>query len=433
MKLRVAALALVVAALGAFVAFQRAADDGSTIERSATASRRSSTAAELQIAEQTVRDRPEDASALTRLGSLYLQRARETADPSYYALADQALTRAQTIAPEDVSVLVASGTLALARHDFEGALALGERARAINAEVNAVYAVITDALVELGRYDEALATAQEMVDRRPDFASLSRVSYLRELHGDLGGAIEAMEQAAASAPSAYDQTWALVIVGNLELQRADVDAAQQAYDRAGLAMPDDAMVLAARARLAVTRGDLTQAEDLLRVAVLQRPMPEYAIALGELLEWLGRTAEAEEQYTLVRATQQLFAVRGVDTDIELALFDADHGDDPARTLETALAAYGRRPSTFAADTVAWAAYRAGSLEDAARFSREALRLGTRDPRLLYHAGVIAEASGDRDSALSLLRDAVAMEAAQSVAYASAARAALSRISSEASR
>ena len=156
------------------------------------------------------------------------------------------------------------------------------------------------AQVELGRYDDAVATAQEMADRRPDFASYARVSYLRELHGDIDGAISAMERAAAAAGTEYDEAWALVQLGNLRLIGGDLDAAMSAYDRAALSLPDDAMVLAARASIANARGDLAGAESLLRRAVEQRPLPEYATALGELLESQGRAEESAGFYATLQ-------------------------------------------------------------------------------------------------------------------------------------
>ena len=50
-------------------------------------------------------------------------------------------------------------------------------------------AVTVDALVELGRYDEAATALQRMVDLKPNLAAYARVSYFRELHGDLDGAL----------------------------------------------------------------------------------------------------------------------------------------------------------------------------------------------------------------------------------------------------
>ena len=119
----------------------------------------------------------------------------------------------------------------------------------------------------------------------------------------------------------------------------------------------------------------------------------------------------------MRATQQLFAAAGVDTDIELALFDADRGNDSHGTYERALAAYARRPGIFAADTVAWAAYKAGRIDEAQRYITEALRLGRLDPRLAYHAGIIALSAGETLAAQSHLRAALTAKHALPLAYA----------------
>jgi tetratricopeptide (TPR) repeat protein len=155
--IRLATLVLALAAIALAPIVMRAFDGASDVEVASTASRRrSATEAEVSRLEQQVRNEPQDADALTRLAAVYLQRARETGDPSYYTLADTAVERAGKIAPDSVSALIVEGSLALARHDFERALAIGERARAINPDVVATYGIITDALVELGRYDEAL-------------------------------------------------------------------------------------------------------------------------------------------------------------------------------------------------------------------------------------------------------------------------------------
>src|SRR4051812_44310929 len=115
------------------------------------------------------------------LAEAYMQKARETADPSFYARAQGVLGIPRT--PE---AFATAGELALARHDFSGALALGGRAGVIGA------AIRVDALVELGRYPAAAQELQAMVDRKPNLSGYARVSYLRELHGDLAGAASAM-------------------------------------------------------------------------------------------------------------------------------------------------------------------------------------------------------------------------------------------------
>src|SRR5438067_6989992 len=200
----------------------------------------SNAASQISRLEQTVRDRPDDGVALTKLASAYVERARETGDPSFYPLASTAIERALALQPDDPQTLVVAGGLALSRHDFTGALLLAQRAQMLAPSVVATYAVLTDAFVELGRYDEAVVAAQHLADLHPDFAAYSRISYIRELHGDLDGAIEAMRQAVnAGSAVQQDAVWALVLLGNLYLMKGDVDGAEAQYRGAATILPDD--------------------------------------------------------------------------------------------------------------------------------------------------------------------------------------------------
>lgn len=163
------------------------------------------------------------------------------------------------------------------------------------------------------------------------------------------------------------------------------------------------------------------------------PLPEFVIGLAETQEAIGRGADAAKQYELVRAMQQLFTANGVDTDLELALFDADHGHDPQATLALARAAYERRPSIKAADTLAWALLKAGRPVEAQPYAAEALRLGTRDALMLYHAGMIAQARGDAVAARDYLKRALDANPHFSPLYAPLAQQALAGLNAAAAK
>lgn len=399
MRRRIALCSIVAIAIAAFFAGRVLLTDEGAQRPTPTASLRASTAAQIAQLEERVREQPQDRAALTRLTAAYVQRARESGDPSYYALADTAVKQALALDGDDVSAIIVSGGLALSRHDFGEALALGERARTLAPDVVAAYAVITDANVELGRYEEAVASAQQQADLHPDFAAYTRISYLRELHGDIDGAIAAMQEAVdAGSGVAQDAVWGRVLLGNLYLAKNDEVRAERQYRHAASILPDDPLASAGIARLAALRGDYATAERQYRAAIDRRPLPEFVIALGDLLAMQGRNAEAKQEYALVAAIEQLFAANGVDTDVELALFNADHDIDLEATYERAVAGYARRSSVYAADTAAWAAFKAGHLDEAHRYIGEALRLGTKEPRFAYHAAMIARAAGDRDAA-----------------------------------
>src|SRR5439155_6046586 len=133
------------------------------------------------------------------LGLAYQQRARETGDPGYYTRSDGILSRALALAPNDFLATSALGSLALSRHRFRDALALGLRARALSPATARNYGVIGDALVELGRYRSAFAAFDRMAALKPSLDSYARIAYARERHGNFGDAREAMQLALRAA------------------------------------------------------------------------------------------------------------------------------------------------------------------------------------------------------------------------------------------
>jgi len=356
------------------------------------------------FAQQRLAAAPDDPRALAGLASAYLIRVRETADPSYYAKADALVLRATATPVTDADVAIVAGTLAAARHDFAAALDWAGAAVRIAPARPAAYGLATDALVELGRYEDAVTTAQHMIDLRPDLASYSRVSYLRELHGDPDGAIDAMRRAvAAAAPRSESAAWADVQLGNLLFARADLAGAKDAYESATHRQSDYALGVAGLARVRAAMGDLPGAAALYEGVAARYPAPDFVIALGDVYHAMGDDDRAERQYALVAAMERLLAANGVRTDVDLALFDADHGRNVASSLTAARSEYAVRPSVRVAEILAWTEYRSGDVASALAHSREATRLGTRDPLLLYRAGVIADAAGDGARAAALLR------------------------------
>jgi len=382
--------------------------------------------------QQRVRQNPDDVQSYAVLGAAYMQKVRDTGDPSFYAKAQSVLNEALKRDPQNVEALIGAGTLANARHQFREALTLGEQAKAINPSVPRIYGVIADAQTELGLYDAAVQTLQTMIDMRPDLSSYSRVSYARELHGDMEGAIEAMQAAVtAGGPATENSAWVRVQLGNLYFTQGDLARAEQEYQRTLTLLPDYVYAQAGMGRVRAAQGKLDEAISMYQSAIARMPLPEFVIALGETQQAAGHTAEAAKQYELVRAMEQLFKANGVDTDLELALFDADHGADPTITVALARDAYARRPSVKAADTLAWALFKAGQAAEARRYANEALRLGTHDPLMLYHAGTIAQAQGDRVAARDWLTRSLERNPSFSPLYAPLARQALANLSTTA--
>ena len=381
----------------------------------------SATAVEIKRLLAAIDANPTDAEAQRDLGFALLQRVRETADPGLYSRAEVAFERARELDPDDALVLVGIGSLQLGKHEFAAALETARRAIDMAPRLAVARAIEVDALVELGRYDEADDAASEMLALASDLTTLSRVSYLAELRGELDVAVTAMRQAKASAGVAPENlAFAHVQLGNLLVSSGNPDAAAEEYDRAIELVPGYPPALAGHGRLGVAAGRLDDAITRFQDAADLVPLPEYVIALADTQAAAGRADDAAHSVELARAEIQLFEATGVTVDLDLALFEADHGD-PRRALVFAEAAYAGAPNVRAADARAWALHRLGRHDEAREYADEALRLGSRDPLLRFHAGAIAAALGDDQAARRDLELALSADPGFSATHAAEAR------------
>lgn len=381
----------------------------------------------IESLQRRVRAEPGEATGYAQLGDAYLQRTRETGDFGFYVRAERTFDEALRRDAQNVEATVGAGTLALARHDFRAGLREGERALLLAPETVRPYAVIVDAQVELGRYADARRSLQEMVDRKPSLASYSRVSYFRELNGDLRGATEAM-RLAVSAGGGTPENVAFVqtLFGDLRMNAGDVVGARRAY---GEALASDAGSLPAQAGLArvdVARGRLAAAERRLRRVTERLPLPIYVTPLAEIELVRGQRAKAAGDLDLVRAQRRLLEAAGTRIDVDLALFEADHGS-PRRAVRFARQVFAAAPSVRSADALGWALTRAGRPGEGLRYARRALRLGSVDPSFHYHAGMAAHDAGKAPTAGRELRKALSLNPSFSPFHAQRARRALRRL------
>ena len=365
----------------------------------ATESVPGSRAAAIADLQARLRAAPKNSASWAALGSLYVEQARLTADPDYYPKADGALRRSLSIDDKhNADALIGLGMLANARHDFAGGRRWAERARALSPNRPALYGVLGDALVELGRYAEGFAAIQRMVDLRPDLASYSRVSYARELQGDVDGAAAALVDAEQVAADPSDAAFAAFQVGELRWNAGDVDAAAEQYERASRLDTTFIPAKAALARVHAAQGDVPGAEAEYEAVVAVVPAPQYVTELTDLYRVTGRPADAAREGELLAAEERLFRANGVNVDLESSLYSADHGVDIKRGLAEAQAEYRRRHSVFVADALAWQLHAAGRDREAMAHADEALRLGTRNALFHFHRAMIEEALGRFDPA-----------------------------------
>lgn len=384
-------VAITTFAVARFVTF----DPSRSASRPTTAPRVTTTEQKIATLEASTRRDPENASTWQQLGAAYLHRAIETADPAFYSLSGRALDRADQLVPGQPTTAVARGALLLSLHEFGQARALVEPITGQDPFDSDALAVLVDADVELGRYEDAATNLQRLLDLRPGLPAYSRASYLRELHGDLAGAEQAMHQAlTAGAGDRFDVATVTTFLGDLAFGSGDVAGAGARYGEALRDRPDHVNATLGQARVLAARGERDRAIDVLRRLTERVPLPAAVILLGDLQHAAGHPADAARSFDLVRSIVRLQQASGAVTDLETALFEADHGD-PGRALAAAQAAYAARPdNVYTADALAWSLVQSGDARAAQPLITEALRLGSVDASIHYHAAVIADALGD---------------------------------------
>jgi tetratricopeptide (TPR) repeat protein len=372
--------------------------------------------------QQQVRANPSDVIGLGLLGLAYQQRARETGDSSYYTKSEGVLRLALRYAPEDLVATGGLGTLALSRHRFREALALGRRAVALSPSTARGYGVAGDALVELGRYREAFAAFDRMASLKPGLSSYARVSYARELLGDVDGAAQAMRlaiDAAVGQPEAL--AWSHTQLGKLLWSQGRVAAAEREYRSALAVRPGYVYAFDGLAQVEAARGRLRLAVAYERRAAETIPLPQFVAALGDLEQVAGNETEARRQYALIGAIQKVLRANGVKTDLETALFDVDHAVRLPKALSLAKAARNERPSIDGDDVLAWALTRNGQCTDALHYSKRALRLGTLDATKFFHRGMVERCLGHQTDAKTWFRRALSLNPHFSLLWAPLAR------------
>ena len=335
------------------------------------------------------------ARAWVGLASAFMQKARETGDPSYYDRAAAAVERALAVEPSDYGALRARAWVLLGQHRFARALGAARAARRLQPRDWWNYGNLADACVELGRYRDAAHATSRMMALRPGPPAYARAAALRALSGDRHGAIEALELALAAADpvDAEERAWLLTYLGHEHLALGEVERAGARYAAALAAFPDYHLALPGLARVRVLEGRPDEAISLYERALARFPTAQAAGALGDLYARAGNPARARDSYAFAVYMGRIAAVRGQSPGRDLALFLADHDRDLAEALRLARAEAAARDDVYTNDALAWALYKNGRLADAKRAVARALRLGTEDASFHEHAAVIVAALG----------------------------------------
>lgn len=368
----------------------------------------------IRFLEDRVKKDPDDFISLNKLAGYYQLRLRETGNLQWLALAKRTAEASLKAIPAEQN----PGGLSLlaqaefAEHDFAAARDHAERLIELDGRKAYPYQALGDALLELGDYDGAEKAFREMEKRgRGSYANETRLGRMALLRGKEEQAkthfTNALLLALEMVPKQRETVaWSRWQLGELAFNTGNYVEAEKHYRDALTTFPDYYRGLAGLARARAAQGDLKSAIEHYERATKILPDPIFIAALGDLYQLAGRRQEADAQFALCEKLAALGAAGGNVYDRQLAIFYADHDLKPEEAYKLAKQEYDARQDVYGADALAWAALKAGNMDEAQRFMKAALRLGTQDARLFYHAGMIARAAGDKAAARDFLQRAL---------------------------
>jgi tetratricopeptide (TPR) repeat protein len=364
------------------------------------------------ICHKVLRVRPDDATIYYKLGDAYVEKGRETGDITYYNLASQSLQHALKIEPELSPARRHLAYVLYSLHDFAGAALEARRAIALDPRDSNAYGVLGDTQLETGQYDGAAKTYAEMATVRDDLYSYSRRSGLETIRGDNSAAIADLKRAIAdgirSGEPAEGIAWVQTRLAEDYFLLGELDEAA-AQDQAALTTyPGYYRALASLGQVRAAQGKLDEAAGLYRGAIAVIPLPEYAAALSDVYAKMSRAQDAQRQRELVEFIARLNAINRVLYNRVLVDYYADHDLEHQQAIDLAMREFQVRQDIYGHDALAWALYRGGQAAEALPHITAALRFGTTDARLYFHAGMIYLALGRNDRARASLARALAI-------------------------
>jgi tetratricopeptide (TPR) repeat protein len=368
----------------------------------------------IRFLEDRVKRDPDDFIALNKLTGYYLLKLRETGSATWLDLAARAARNSLKAIPAEQNVggLSLLTQVEFAAHDFASARNHAEQLTQLELRKGYPYLLLGDALMELGDYEAAQSAFREMEKRgSADVAAKTRLARMAALMGDNSRAerlyAEALTFAVETVPPSRESiAWLRWQLGETAFGAGDYERAEKHYRDSLVTFPDYYRALAGLGRALAAKGDLNGAIEHHERAVKILPDPAFVAALGDLYQIAGRTKESEAQYALCEQTARIDAASGRLYNRQLALFYADHNLKAGEAYQLAKSEYETRRDVYGADALAWTALKAGKIDEARRAVKEALRLGTQDAKLFYHAGMIARASGDKTAAQEYLQRAL---------------------------
>lgn len=333
-------------------------------------------------------ENPQDAEALTELAHIYCIEARVTGEHGYYFpsvlnMLDQVLSQNNLNEKSLIEATTLKANVLLSQHRFHEGLIVAEKAHAMNPYSSQAFAALIDANVELGNYGRAVELTDQLMNIRPGLEAYARASYLRELHGDLEGAIEAMKMAVEAGYPGYENTeWTRITLAELYEKTGDIAMAENTYRISMQLRENNPFAQGGLARILIGKGQYAEAEAMLKTALAVVPEIGFQEDLFSLYKAWGKEQAANEAFAGIVEMIEDDEAHGHKVDLDYAKILFDLKGDIKSALPRVLNEYQDRPDNIEVNKVLAQIYAAeGKLELAKMHYAKAIRTGYSSPEL----------------------------------------------------
>ena len=326
--------------------------------------------------------------ARLNIAYIFVQEARVTGEHGHYYPA--ALELLNDILNHPVQndlrfrALATKAGVLLSLHDFSGAKKTGLEAISMNAHNAQVYGVLTDAFVELGDYKQAIVYADRMMAIKPDLRSYARISYLREIHGDIKGAMRAFRMAIeAGAPGYEDRAWAMHTLGEILIKYDRLEEAEEIFETILDERSNYPFAVASLGEIALQNGAKKEAESYFNEAINIIPEVGFFISLAHIYKEQNRINELDDIMIDILSMLEDDELHGHNMNLEYASLYLDVLDDTDKSMSYALLEYYKRPNNIDVNkAIAQVFIRKGDIESARPYIEIASATSSKDPEII---------------------------------------------------
>lgn len=357
----------------------------------------------IRFLENRVQRDADDFIAWNQLAERYHRELRRTGDDKFIRLETEAAANSLKAIPaaQNPVGLAAFAQALLTAHRFKEAREVAEQLQAMQPGKARPLELLADAAIELGDYNKARNISDELAKLEgAEISAAGRLAKLSIIEGKPDRARHQFENGLARCAdrAAEEQeviAWFHLQLGELAFKNGDWNAAEKHYSAADGVWPGGYSVTDHIAELRGAQGKTEEAIALYEKLAAKIPRPEFFQALGDLYVLSAQPEKAASWHARAE-TAYLESVNAgaVHFYHHLAGFYADSKESAEKSLKWARKDIELRQSIYAHDALAWALYKNGESMQAAAECGKALATGTRDPHLLYHAGMIRMAAGD---------------------------------------